>query len=113
MDAIALGNLITQVGPALGTVLAITYFGSLVFKWTAEKVILPLVDSIKYDAGKKIDDLREEFEEFRREALSNQAAMLQMKLTEMSLIRDLAHQLGKETKPLDEITKQMPGVAKP
>lgn len=113
MNPTDLSTLISQVGPALGTVLAVTYFGSAIFKWTAEKVILPLVESIKNDCGKKLDDLKEEFEEFRREALTNQNTMLQMKLTEMSLIRDLAHQLGKETKPLDEITKQMPGVQKP
>lgn len=107
MDPVVLGNLISQVGPALGTVLAVTYFGITMFKWTAEKVIIPLVDSIKNDCGLKLTALKEEFEDFRREALSNQNALLQMKLTEMSLIRDLAHQLGKEPKPLDELTKQI------
>ena len=113
MDPVAIGTLISQVGPALGTVLAVTYFGSLVFKFVAEKIVIPLVDSIKGDVTKQLAELKEEFQDFRREALTNQATILQMKLTEMSLIRDLAHQLGKESKPLDELTKTTTGIQKP
>lgn len=112
MDPVAITTLVTQAGPALGTVLAVTYFGTIVFKWTAEKIIIPLVASIKDDCGKQLTELREEFTEFRREALANQAEILRMKLAEMSLIRDLAHQLGKDTKPLDELTKTIPVVPK-
>lgn len=112
MDPAALGSLISQVGPAVGTVLAITYFASIVFKFIAEKIIIPLVASIKEDCGKQLAELKEEFTEFRMQALANQAEMLRMKLVEMSLIRDLAHQLGKDVKPLDEITKNLPVVPK-
>ena len=106
MDPVTITNLVTNAGPALGTVLAVTYFGINIFKWTAEKIILPLVSSIKDDCGKQLTELRDEFADFRREALANQANL-------MSLVRDLYHVLGKDTKPLDELTKTTTGIQKP